>query len=212
MNKPIAIITGASTGIGQSLSIKLSNEYFIYLVSRNKEKLQKTAELIKNKNNQSKMIVADVSRSKSIDLIYSQIKNKQDIENISENPIIDFIDNRNYEVLLGVTNDVGCYSEIIWTICIYPEYTIYVPTAFTPNGDGTNDYFDFGEFAMKDIDVSIYNRWGEMVTNWQDSNHQWDGRGIDGEDLPEGVYYYVLIATGEDGHAYHKKGSITLLR
>ena len=48
MNKPIAIITGASTGIGQSLSIKLSDKYFIYLVSRNKEKLQKTAELIKN--------------------------------------------------------------------------------------------------------------------------------------------------------------------
>ena len=73
MNKPVAIITGASTGIGQSLSIKLSDKYFIYLISRNKEKLQKTAESIKNKNNQCEMIVADVSRIKSMDLIYSQI-------------------------------------------------------------------------------------------------------------------------------------------
>ena len=85
MSKPIAIVTGASTGIGQSLSIKLSDKYFIYLVSRNKEKLQKTAELIENKNNQCKMIIADVSRSKSIDLIYLQIKNKQDIELLVNN-------------------------------------------------------------------------------------------------------------------------------
>ena len=93
MSKPIAIITGASTGIGQSLSIKLSDKYFIYLVSRNKEKLQKTAELIKNKNNLCKMIVADVSRSKSIDLIYSQIKNKQDIELLVNNAGIAIFNN-----------------------------------------------------------------------------------------------------------------------
>ena len=93
MNKPIAIITGASTGIGQSLSIKLSDQYFIYLVSRNKEKLQKTAEIIKNKNNQCKMIVADISTSESIDLIYSQIKNKQDIELLINNPGIAIFNN-----------------------------------------------------------------------------------------------------------------------
>ena len=50
MSKPIAIITGASTGIGRSLSIKLSAQYFVYLISRNKEKLQKIAEIIKKQN------------------------------------------------------------------------------------------------------------------------------------------------------------------
>ncbi|MDC0201950.1 gliding motility-associated C-terminal domain-containing protein, partial [Flavobacteriales bacterium] len=115
------------------------------------------------------------------------------------------------EVYIKVQNmNSGCIDDTTFIIEVQgiPE----IHNVFTPNGDGTNDYFDFEEFAMKDIDVSIYNRWGEMVTNWQDSNHQWDGRGVDGEDLPEGVYYYVLIATGEDGHAYQKKGSITLLR
>jgi gliding motility-associated-like protein len=104
----------------------------------------------------------------------------------------------------------GCIDDTTFIIEVQgiPE----IHNVFTPNGDDINDYFYFGEFAMKDIDVSIYNRWGEMVMNWKDSNHQWDGRGIDGEDLPEGVYFYVLVATGEDGHAYQKKGSITLLR
>ena len=93
MSKPIAIITGASTGIGRSLSIKLSEKYFVYLISRNKEKLQTTAELIKKQNNQCEMIIADVSRNKSIDLIYSQIKNKQDIELLVNNAGIAIFNN-----------------------------------------------------------------------------------------------------------------------
>ena len=39
----------------------------------------------------------------------------------------------------------------------------------------------------------IYNRWGELVYSWTSPNQNWDGRGIDGEELPEGVYYYVLM-------------------
>ena len=65
---------------------------------------------------------------------------------------------------------------------------------------------------MTSVEALIYNRWGELVYSWKTLNQNWDGRGIDGEELPEGVYYYVLNATGEDGYSYTKKGSITLLR
>ena len=65
---------------------------------------------------------------------------------------------------------------------------------------------------MNSIEALIYNRWGELVYSWTSPNQNWDGRGIDGEELPEGVYYYVLNATGADGYSYSKKGSITLLR
>ena len=133
------------------------------------------------------------------------------VTNLTDFQELSFMEIGENEVYIKVQNmHSGCIDDTTFIIKVQgiPE----IHNVFTPNGDGTNDYFDFGEFAMKDIDVSIYNRWGEMVTNWQDSNYQWDGRGIDGEDLPEGVYYYVLIATGEDGHDYQKKGSITLLR
>ena len=93
MSKPIAIITGASTGIGRSLAIKLSTQYFVYLISRNKEKLQKTAEIIKKQNNQCKIIIADVSKRESIDLIYSQIKNTEDIELLINNAGIAIFNN-----------------------------------------------------------------------------------------------------------------------
>jgi len=93
MNKPIAIITGASTGIGRSLSIKLSKRYFIYLISRNKNKLQETNEIINNLNNECKIIVADISKKESIDIIYSQIENKENIELVINNAGIAIFNN-----------------------------------------------------------------------------------------------------------------------
>ena len=48
--------------------------------------------------------------------------------------------------------------------------------------------------------------------NWSDINKGWNGRGADGQELPEGVYFYVLTAEGEDGHYYNIEGTVTLLR
>ena len=85
MDKPIAIITGASTGIGQSLSVKLSEQYLVYLISRNQDNLNKTKQLINAQNNECKIIVADISQSESINMIYSQIQHKEKIELLINN-------------------------------------------------------------------------------------------------------------------------------
>ena len=85
MNKPIAVITGASTGIGKALSIKLSDKYFVYLISRNADKLNKVVDEISNKGNKCQSIVSDVSKKESIDMIYSKIDNKQNIELLINN-------------------------------------------------------------------------------------------------------------------------------
>ena len=85
MDKPIAIITGASTGIGRSLAIKLSNQYLVYLISRNTENLNETKELINAQNNECKVIVSDISKTESINDIYSQIKHKEKIELLVNN-------------------------------------------------------------------------------------------------------------------------------
>jgi len=85
MNKPIAIITGASTGIGRSLAIKLSDSHLVYLISRNKNNLNKTKELINLKNNDCRIIISDISKIESTNDIYSQIKNKEKIELLINN-------------------------------------------------------------------------------------------------------------------------------
>ena len=85
MSKPIAVISGASTGIGKILAIKLSDNYFIHLISRNINKLQKVSDEILKKGNACKIIDADISKSESIESIYSKIENKQDVELLINN-------------------------------------------------------------------------------------------------------------------------------
>ena len=85
MNRPAAIITGASTGIGKALSIKLSDRYFIYLISRDIVKLQDVVDEISAKGNKCQPIVADVSKQKSILTVYDQIDNKENIELLINN-------------------------------------------------------------------------------------------------------------------------------
>ena len=114
-------------------------------------------------------------------------------------------------VTVVVTNEsTGCISDTSFIIAVQG-----VPDAnnvFTPNGDGINDVFLFNEFAINVISVEIYNRWGQLVNNWTEVNQGWNGTGSDGQDLPEGVYFFILSATGVDGYSYSQEGTITLLR
>jgi len=93
MLKPVAIITGASTGLGRNLAIKLSDKYFVYLISRNKDKLQETKTLIEKQSNECAIIIADISKKKSIKFIYSQIKNRDNIELLINNAGIAIFNN-----------------------------------------------------------------------------------------------------------------------
>jgi gliding motility-associated-like protein len=117
-------------------------------------------------------------------------------------------------VSVNVSNDVTeCEETIEFIIEVQGfEDTLIDLNVFTPNSDGINDEFVFGEYAMNSVDVQIFNRWGQMVYSWVGENKSWKGKGIDGSDLPEGVYFYMFKADGVDGHYYERKGSITLLR
>jgi len=85
MVKPIAIITGASTGIGRELAVELSNNYFVYLISRNIDNLNKTKEIIINNNNNCDIIVADITNQESVEKIYNTIHDKDNIELLINN-------------------------------------------------------------------------------------------------------------------------------
>jgi len=104
----------------------------------------------------------------------------------------------------------GCVDSVSFKIEVQGIPEIY--NVFTPNGDNVNDFFDFGEYAMKEITVEIFNRWGQIVYSWNTPAYKWDGTDYDGRNLSEGVYYYILSSEGLDGELYSEKGSITLLR
>ena len=85
-NNPIAIITGASTGIGKHIGILLSQKkYHVILVARNKEKLQLVKDAIIESGNTCSMICSDIRHEKAVNEIYSSIKNKKNIEILINN-------------------------------------------------------------------------------------------------------------------------------
>jgi gliding motility-associated-like protein len=114
-------------------------------------------------------------------------------------------------VFVMLTNEItGCQDSVEFIIEVQGMPDVY--NVFTPNQDGINDEFSFSEYAMELVDVQIFNRWGQLVYTWVGSDKSWKGIGIDGKDLPEGVYFYVFEGKGVDGYHYDKKGSVTLLR
>jgi gliding motility-associated-like protein len=88
---------------------------------------------------------------------------------------------------------------------------IFVPNAFSPNGDGKNDLlYVYGNYIDK-VDMRIFNQWGQQIATISNKSQGWDGR-HKGSPQPVGVYVYVLKAVLEDGTIVNLKGSVTLVR
>ncbi len=101
------------------------------------------------------------------------------------------------------------------TVIVTENCYIDVPNAFTPNGDGINDYFLPRPLLAKGLSnfkLTIYNRWGQTVfeTN-QLQGRGWDGK-LNGMEQPEGVYPFMIDATFIDGQLEKHQGNVTLLR
>lgn len=102
--------------------------------------------------------------------------------------------------------DTTIYLEII------PDGEIFVPNAFSPNGDGHNDLFFVGGEGILSFDLMIFNRWGELLAQSNDPAYRWDGTKRAGQAVPEGVYVYRIKAVLNDGFVVDKGGTITLIR
>jgi gliding motility-associated-like protein len=88
---------------------------------------------------------------------------------------------------------------------------IFVPNAFTPNGDGNNDQLMVYGSGITALNLYIYDQWGELVFKSSNQANGWDGT-YKSNRMPVGVYVYYLEATMSDGKKVNKKGTITLLR
>lgn len=88
---------------------------------------------------------------------------------------------------------------------------IYVPNAFTPNGDGKNDVLYVRSETIKSLSFYIYSQWGEQIFYSNSVSVGWDGN-YKGSRQPVGVYVYYLKAIMENGRELNKKGTITLIK
>jgi gliding motility-associated-like protein len=122
-------------------------------------------------------------------------------------PVASPLDNTTYTVT--VTSDSGCVAS--QTISIDVSCHIFVPNAFSPNGDGQNDLLLVKGPCISYMLFTIYDRWGNRVYSSSDINAGWDGK-YNGMPMNEGTYVYELIGITVDGGKIEKKGNITLVR
>lgn len=130
-------------------------------------------------------------------------------------PAHEYRDTGKYNVRLMIHDDQQCMDSVSHVVYILDRITLFVPNAFSPNGNGLNDEFlAFGQ-NIDDFECYIYNRWGEEVFHSTDINSGWDGN-KDGQPAPDGVYSWVIWYS-EDYKLYHMDrkvlyGHVTLLR
>ena len=126
-------------------------------------------------------------------------------------PVVNAYVEFSHQVILRVTDPFGCENEDSVMINTKPCCEIFLPDAFSPNGDGKNDLFrvvDMGRHPFTDF--KVLNRWGEVIFNTTDPSQGWDGS-HEGVAQDIGVYYYI-VKYKCDGKSQTKSGQVTLVR
>lgn len=118
-----------------------------------------------------------------------------------------------YTVSLVVQNNLGCYDTTIAPITKMQSCYITVPNAFTPNGDGKNDYlYPLNAFKATNLEFNVYNRNGMLVFETRDWTRKWDGT-IKGSPQGVGTYIWTLnYVDGFTGKKVFRQGTSVLIR
>lgn len=104
----------------------------------------------------------------------------------------------------------GCEVSDRYTVVVLNDALVWVPTAFTPNGDGKNDYYGPIGKVPDGYKLQIYNRNGEVVYESRTINDRWNGW-WKGKRQPMGVYIYVIYYKDMQNKQHQQKGTLTLI-
>ncbi len=118
-----------------------------------------------------------------------------------------------YTTTLIVHNANGCYDTVSHDIRILSEFAFFIPNAFTPNDDGSNDFFNGTGVGIADYDLWIYDRWGNMIFHSEDLNNNWDGRAKNGAEIAQqDVYVWKVKLTDVFDKNHDYVGTVTLVK
>ena len=130
-----------------------------------------------------------------------------------QNPSHRYTDDTTY--LVRLITDSGspyfCADTSQQKIRIVPPFNLFIPTAFTPNGDGINDIFNLFGNRIKQYKIIIFNRWGQLIFESNSISNSWDGT-YQQHPAEEGVYSYLIKVVGVDDKNYTRVGTVSLYR
>ncbi|MCX6200480.1 MAG: gliding motility-associated C-terminal domain-containing protein [Bacteroidetes bacterium] len=114
-------------------------------------------------------------------------------------------------------NDDSCQATDTATVIVLHQPSQFIPTAFTPNGDGMNDRFEFDILGATHVDITIFTRWGDVVYHNDSQNNGldcvcgWDGlKG--GKILPFDTYVYKMKVTFFDDKTKDITGTVAIMK
>jgi gliding motility-associated-like protein len=107
-----------------------------------------------------------------------------------------------------VTGDLVSSSNVV---ALIRDVILLIPDAFTPNADAQNEVFEIKSYFTESFDLSVYNRWGEMVFHTNSESAGWDGY-TKGEPAPAGYYIYKVEVLDSKGKKISRSGSVLLIR
>ncbi len=115
--------------------------------------------------------------------------------------------------VVQVFNEAGCYDSAFVNVRVFKTNPyVFVPSAFTPNGDGLNDVIRPIAVGVQEIKYfRIFNRWGQMIFNTTKNHHGWDGK-ISGTPQGTNVFVWMVSAIDYTGKPIFLKGTVTLIR
>ena len=144
--------------------------------------------------------------------IYEWTFGDSSIPDTTTNPQHIYTEGGEYPVQLIANNSDDCPDTSIYTFINAEAISVvWIPNSFSPNDDGVNDLFMVYTTGITELEVLIFNRWGELIYKWNMLNGAWDGK-YKSSSAEEGVYVYVLNAKGIDRVIYRRTGHMTLIR
>lgn len=123
-----------------------------------------------------------------------------------------FATNDDVKYLIDITDQHTCITTDTMQMLVLKKPGFYLPTAFTPNGDGLNDVIKPYLIGMKSLkSFSIFDRWGNRVFYSVTYGEGWDGK-YRGADQAPGVFVWILVFTDSNDKVVTEKGTLTLIR
>lgn len=130
-----------------------------------------------------------------------------------QHPVYSYPDTGKYIVTLVVFNQYGCSDTVEHEVIITPSFTIYVPTAFTPDGDGMNDVFLPRGIGWRDYELRVFSRSGTQVFSSFDPDTGWNGRMQNLlEFVKPDVYVWRVYVRDKNNRVQDFKGTVSLIR
>lgn len=130
----------------------------------------------------------------------------------SKDPSHTYQDTGSYCVTMMEMDEHGCTDTVTNCLVVEPQFNLYIPSAFTPNGDSKNPTFEPKGDYIKSFEMYIFDRWGMQLYHTTDINKGWDGSVGSSGTAQEDTYVYKILVTDSEGKQHTYIGNVTLLK